>query len=138
MMIDLDHIRPIIPIFVEQFDDETLWAHPVNVGFGWLLSRSHSAARGRGKDFSLTLVDVINMAERAEGRCEVSLIPFSALEVNGVQPFMPSIDCINSRIGYTPENCRLVCYAVNVALHQWGDEVLRRIAEGVMQKARNG
>lgn len=100
-----------------------------------LFGRARSGAKLRGKPFKLKLPDVINMVERAAGRCEVSSVYFSKEIVAGTRPFAPSIDRINAALGYTPENCRLVCYGVNVALHQWGDDVLLKIAIGVVESA---
>ena len=39
-----------------------------------------------------------------------------------------SLDRIDSSKGYTVENCRLVCTAVNLAMNEWGEDVLERIA----------
>ena len=102
-----------------------------------ILRRARTGAKSRGKKFGLNERVIKEIVRRAGGRCEVSGIPFSAVEVAGVRPFAPSLDRVDSTKGYLPENCRLVCYAVNVALHQWGDEVLLRIAEGIVRKTRS-
>ena len=34
--------------------------------------------------------------------------------------------------GYTPENTRLVCVAVNLALNRFGEEVLERVCKGFL------
>jgi hypothetical protein len=51
-------------------------------------------------------------------------------------PFSPSIDRIDTVGGYTTDNVRLVCVAANFALNQWGDDVLRRLAHGVVKTER--
>jgi excisionase family DNA binding protein len=99
-----------------------------------LFGRARSSARLRGKPFGLTEKAVAAMIARAGGHCEVSGLPFSYLRVGTTAPFAPSIDRIDAAKGYSPENCRLVCYAVNVALHEWGDAVLRRIARGIVER----
>ena len=43
-------------------------------------------------------------------------------------PWGMSIDRIDSSIGYVPSNCRVVCYAVNAAMNEWGESVLSEIA----------
>src|SRR6185312_2735349 len=108
---------------------------PLAININALIGRARSGAKLRGKQFDLTVQHVAEMVERAGGHCEMSGLPFSMIDVCGVKPFAPSIDRIDSSRGYNAENCRLVCYAVNVALHQWGDAVLRRIAHGIVEKA---
>lgn len=69
---------------------------------------------------------------RAAGACEVTGIPFSLDRgESGRRPYAPSLDRRDSSGGYTSENCRLVCVAVNVAMNEWGAELLLRIAEHV-------
>lgn len=41
---------------------------------------------------------------------------------------------IGTRRGYTPDNIRLVCVAVNYALNAWGEDVLHRIVDGISEK----
>jgi len=63
------------------------------------------------------------------GRCVLTEIEFSDKVVKGSnsRPFSPSLDRISSSGGYTKDNVRLVCQAVNMALFVWGDEVFDRI-----------
>lgn len=45
----------------------------------------------------------------------------------GRRPLAPSIDRIDSSLGYTRQNCRIVCAAVNYAMNVWGEDVLWRL-----------
>jgi len=38
-------------------------------------------------------------------------------------PFIPSVDRIEPREPYTFQNCRLVCWTINMARNEWGEEV---------------
>jgi len=60
------------------------------------------------------------------GICAISGLPFSLAEFAGVlvkHPFAPSLDRISSQGGYTADNVRLVCIAVNFGMGQWGEEL---------------
>jgi hypothetical protein len=53
---------------------------------------------------------------RQEGRCEVTRLPFTRQRFDEAlvkHPFAPSIDRRSSSGGYTTDNVRLVCVAVN-------------------------
>lgn len=58
--------------------------------------------------------------------CAVTGIPF-VYDVPG-HPLMPSLDRIDSSKGYTADNVRLVCWAVNCAASTWGLEAYLAIA----------
>lgn len=79
--------------------------------------------------FDLTLDDLAALAKRAGGRCEVTGVPFAFAEHPGAsrRPFVPSIDRRDSTVGYVRKNCRLVVYAANAAMNEWGEGVLREM-----------
>ncbi len=97
------------------------------------------ACKGR-LDFALKLEDMIVLWEQCEGRCGVSGLDFSFERFDQAlvkHPFGPSIDRIDPKKGYTIANTRLVCTAANFAMNQWGSEVLRRLAYGMVKKERD-
>jgi len=67
------------------------------------------------------------MLNEAGWRCAVSGQPFTLEPLNGKRPYAPSIDRINSAIGYVPGNTRIVCVAVNYAMNVWGESVIWRL-----------
>lgn len=102
--------------------------------------KARKRAEVRGIPFALTVDDVMTALERSQLRCEVTDLPFR-MEVNVSayrQPFRPSIDRIDAAGGYTPDNIRIVCVAVNAALSDWGDEVFWKIVEGAKRRRRRG
>lgn len=90
-------------------------------------------AKRSGKDL-MSETDFWSLVERANGRCEVTGIKFSSERVGGlrVAAWSPSIDRIDGAKGYSVDNCRLVCVSVNMALNEFGVEVLLRIANALM------
>ena len=95
-------------------------------------------ARTRNLEWNISKQDIVELFLKSNGRCALSGIPFS-IEIVGKRnrmPWWPSLDRIESREGYTPNNIRIVCYAVNVALWDFGDEVLIKIAKGVIENCQ--
>jgi hypothetical protein len=116
-------------------------ATPDGKGFADLrncFERIRRNARHREIVFNLTWDDVVMMWQRSRGRCEVSGIPFTFVKTGGFKnrPFAPSIDRINNGAGYSIENCRLVCVAVNAALNEWGMKTLLQVVAGVHKRRR--
>jgi hypothetical protein len=83
-------------------------------------------AKKSGAPFTLTAEDVADISRRIElGVCELTGVQLSLAERRG--PLSPSIDRRVPALGYTRENTRVVCFAVNCALGNWGEEALREI-----------
>jgi hypothetical protein len=97
---------------------------------GWDLSRMVSDAKKRARKkkipFGLTDHCVREMFYMSRGKCSLSGLPFRPPEGEKVRhmrnPYAPSIDRIDNALGYTPDNVRLICVAMNLAMHQWGLE----------------
>lgn len=97
-----------------------------------------NAAKGRsqrkGLEFSISFEWVVEKLTFA--RCEVSGIPFIFLTGgDGVKhPYAPSLDRIDNTKGYTPGNCRIILWALNLAFATWGEETYRDIASHVVRE----
>ena len=91
-----------------------------------LMIRIKRQAKGRrfgkpGFDFDLT-VEWIEARINA-GFCEKTGIQFDLRDRDGGWvPFSPSVDRIDSKKGYTMDNCRVVCKIYNMAKNQFSDE----------------
>jgi hypothetical protein len=108
-----------------------------------LLTKSISAARARARKrfvpFDLTIADIEALWIEQEGGCAISGIEFSDLRFDDAfvkYPFAPSPDRIVPNQGYTKGNVRLVCTAANFARNEWGDNVLRQVAHGIVATER--
>ena len=96
-------------------------------------------ARKTKKEFTLRPGFASILYDQQAGRCAVSgkefnLQSFPDLFVK--QPFAPSIDRKLSNGGYTEENVRLVCVAVNFGMGQWGEEVYMDLARGAIEREK--
>ena len=96
-----------------------------------------SVARQRARDKSLPCTlnphDVQNRVDA--GRCELTGIPFNLKD--GKTWDSPSLDRIDSKKGYTPENTRVVLYCVNVMANIWGANKIVEIANAIMDQRRH-
>ena len=104
----------------------------------WVGAKSRAAARGF--EFTLTPEWVLEQGERQKYRCALTDIPFLA-EPRGASakhPYGPSLDRRNPRLGYTPENVRIVAFAVNVMLSDWGVEVVKTVVKSLREEATIG
>lgn len=99
--------------------------------------RKSSTAEGR-KNWALSYEEFAALYARSGGRCEVSYVPFdSTPRTDGRKsPRALSIDRKDPTKCYSYDNCRLVCYWVNTALNQWGDEELRYFSNQVVSAAK--
>jgi hypothetical protein len=97
------------------------------------------ACRKRAKDkklfFDLQLEFLLQLYFDQGGRCALTGLPFNFVfdEKFSKRPFSPSIDRINSKLGYTKDNVRLVCSSVNSALSEYGDQIFDIICEARLQ-----
>ena len=93
-------------------------------------------AKKRGADFTITMDDVLPQVEL--GYCSVTKIPFSheAMPNRRRNPFAPSIDRIDSSKGYTPDNIRVVIFAFNLMLADFGAEVFGEVAKAYLKEQK--
>jgi hypothetical protein len=100
--------------------------------------RTRKNARHRTIVFELTWDDLGGMWHRSKGACEVSGIPFAFVRDDRYRnrAFAPSVDRLSNDVGYTTANCRLVCVAVNVAMNEWGSDMVLLIADGIRKTNR--
>lgn len=97
-----------------------------------LIAAARVRARNKGLEFSLEgHADALQKRIDA-GNCELSGVPFDLSP--GRKATSPSLDRIDPSRGYTPENVRIVCHALNAALGDWGESALAPIALGWLRR----
>lgn len=88
----------------------------------------------RKEDVQINENDLIKLFEKQNNKCALTNIEFDFKFYKNKQenPFRPSIDRIDSSEGYTKDNIRLVCVAVNFALNEFGEEIFKQICKAYL------
>lgn len=92
-----------------------------------LLSSAKSRAAKKGYAMDLTVEWIEERLQR--GVCELSGLPFNMEATGSFTSRSPTIDRRDASQGYTQDNCRLVLWALNTALGNWGEDELRSIVQ---------
>ena len=96
-----------------------------------LLSNAKTRSKVKGFKYNLSISFLKKLYREQKGACSLTHIHFfgeSKPEWRR-RPYAMSLDRINRSKGYTKNNVRLVCAAVNMALFTWGDEIFDTIVQ---------
>ncbi|EHK56872.1 hypothetical protein [Allomesorhizobium alhagi] len=85
-------------------------------------------AKKKKRSFDLTPGWMLEQLTRQENRCAITGITMETVWTREDAPYRVSIDRIESGLGYTQGNCRLVILAVNVAMNEWGLDTYLKVA----------
>ena len=107
--------------------------HVVRAHVTRMLKGAKQRAKASGRAFDLREEDVYDLLNAQAGRCALSGIQFDLSPTDTRRrPYSPSLDRISPKGGYTKGNVRLLCVVVNLALGDWGDEVLQAVARHIV------
>ena len=87
--------------------------------------------------FTLPPEYTVKLDKDQDGRCAVTGLRFNLERFPNAlvkHPFAPSVDRRLSSGGYTVDNVRLVCVAVNFGMGQWGEEVFLTLARAAIDR----
>ena len=95
-------------------------------------------AKAKGVPFNLDVDFLLDLVERQEFRCALTGIEFFAQIDNAasIDPCTPSIDRIEPQKGYVKSNVRVIIYAMNAMLLDWGEDVFIQIANSYLYTKR--
>lgn len=98
-----------------------------------LLNNAKTRARKKKIPYTLTDDDVARLNEIViDGNCELSGLPFTI--GNGQTWDSPSIDRIDSSMGYEPGNVRVVLHGLNAAMGNWGLDITIEFIEAAKKQ----
>ena len=118
--------------------DRTKYKKTHNGRASTLISSCRRRAKLSNSLMTLTKEWVLEKLEK--GVCEVTNAPFSynKRKEHTRSPFAPSVDRIDSRNpNYTPDNCRLVLWAVNNTFAEYGEEIILPILRAIVDAKKN-
>ena len=117
-----------------QIDDWPEYIDSLMANRGSWIHKSVAQARSRTKRKGggpcIDANDIRRLLIRCGGRCEVTGLRLRMEQTRNRDPLAPSIDRMDNARAYDPGNCRIVCYAVNVAMLHWGEDTFGQIATG--------
>jgi endogenous inhibitor of DNA gyrase (YacG/DUF329 family) len=98
----------------------------------WLYLLKSRRSHAKYKNLAFDLTDEWANS-RWTGRCEITGIEFRKNETNGPHPFSPSLDRIDSCLGYTQSNCRFVLWGCNAIKGVGTDTDMLEIASAIVK-----
>lgn len=86
-------------------------------------------SRAKGLPLDITIEWLLELAEKQDFCCSLTGIQFFAFYTVAPagNPYVPSLDRIDPKGGYTKDNVRIVIRGINVMLFDWGQDVFEQI-----------
>lgn len=106
-----------------------------------MLNTAKTRAAKSDREFSIDIDFLADLWTAQDGKCALTWMQLSLDDYEYgkrfYRPYSPSLDRINADGGYTPDNTRLVCTVVNLALNRFGDSVFDVMCEAYIKKKRS-
>jgi hypothetical protein len=93
-------------------------------------------AKVKGIEFDIDHDWIMGQLDAQSMKCAVTRLKFYAQSTarSFRNPYAPSLDRKNPKLGYTRDNVRIVLLAVNTMLMDWGEDEFEPIAEAFLRK----
>jgi hypothetical protein len=106
-----------------------------------LLTSARKRSKKHNLSYDLNIDWLLDLFEKQSGKCLLTNIELDFVtrptKGNRYYPLSPSLDRINPSLGYTKDNVRLVCTAINLALNSFGEDFFEKIAKNFLQVRNN-
>ena len=100
------------------------------------LQDSRKRAKKKGLSYNLSIEWLLNLLDAQDFKCSLTGAILRDSPEFSRNPWGMSIDRIDSSMGYTTDNCRVVCYAANAAMNEWGLDLFHELAHRYVSKAQ--
>lgn len=100
-----------------------------------LLKSARKRAKIKSIEYDLDIAWLTELFKQQNNKCLLTNIDFvipTERNNNKAHPFAPSLDRIDSDKGYTKENTRLVCVAINYGMNEFGEEIFSQICKSYL------
>jgi len=131
--------RPTNPIELKEYEKnemkKRLQTIQTNDPKKFKLDRLFAYSKVRAKEKNLEHTITYNWLEQQtyENTCSATGLQFNYDTTKQRNPFGPSIDRIDIKQGYTPENCRLVIWAFNAGLGHYTETDLYKVCKAYLE-----
>lgn len=103
-----------------------------------MMQNAVARSKRSGRECEITYADVLSLLREQGYRCAVTHLPFNLKWRTGRDvarnPYAPSLDRMDTKVGYVLTNCRIVLSGVNYAMNEWGEEVFLDIAAAAVRR----
>lgn len=103
-----------------------------------LFDSTKARAKKRNLPFSISFEWLVSRCDNQNDCCLLTGLKLNfQRDSNGISiPFSPSLDQIKPGQGYTENNTRLVCTAINLGMNKFGEQVFKTIAESYLENVK--
>ena len=111
---------------------------PLYYEIGRKLANAKYRSKERGLPFDLDHEYLLGLYEKQEGRCALSGRELKLDAMSRAEPDSLSLDRVDNEGGYVRGNVRLVTWAVNLALQDWGTDRFVEMCRNVVEHLGSG